>query len=324
MTMSPQDDFTTPPPSRRLLRPEEVDMTEAERRAADVKRLWGDDQKVPQPSLPWPPGRPSAPEVLRLLDYAHDAATGRPTRPARPRLLAAPGDASDAQIAAVNGANYRAQMAYEQEDESFLTRFRYWAALDEQLKTQLCADVRWQDGPAWLVSAPRAREVPNVVLHAPDEHVARQRYYPLVTGKPVPEALEYPFAISVTRYEPSPTPPRSNDHEQAPTQREGHSGHAGDRPGGGGPASDAAGEAGAVERGHTPEQPGAAAAEVAGDGQEAQGGEEAEVISDQSSVSSAARLCVNCGRDISPDHPEAMYCGSACRTAAYRKRQQSA
>jgi hypothetical protein len=199
-------EFAEPPPSRRLGRPEEVNLTPAERAEQGRRRLLGHTQFVEPPRV-WEPGAPSSPEVLRLLDYPH-AANGQPLPPRRPQEPVPPGPhASDAELAAHAGRRHRTFYQYGLDEELFMDRFRYWVGLDVCQKSQLAADVQFgkEESPQWTVHVPADPAQPPLVLRAPDELTACRRYKALcgitAAGQLLGQESEPVVAV---RFEPAP------------------------------------------------------------------------------------------------------------------------
>jgi hypothetical protein len=172
-----ENDFSQAPPSRRYCRPEETGLTNEQLKEAELVRLWGRDE--PQTKrMEWAPGALSHPSVSRLLDFPHSG-TGQPLPPKRfTEPPSAPANATDNELVAHQGRRHRIFLQWQEDDETYMDRFRFWAGLDAATKTQLAADARWgkEDSPFWQCSVGADPSQPPAVLKAPHEHEARRRY----------------------------------------------------------------------------------------------------------------------------------------------------
>jgi hypothetical protein len=210
MNESAPDDFSVPPPSRRLPRAEFAGLTEEEIRDADARRLLGERPWQP-PERFWAPGAPSPPEVLKLLEYPHHQDTGMPLPPEKYVAPPEPGaGASDAAHAAYQGLCARLEKQYREAERSYRARFAWWAGASAAVKTQLCADIasaRQPAGaPSWRCCVLSDPIQPEAVLKAQDENAARALYKRLTGIRYVEPKAETDFAepISVVLYEPAP------------------------------------------------------------------------------------------------------------------------
>jgi hypothetical protein len=217
--MTPTEDFTDAPTSRRAPRPEQVGMTPRERQEADARRLVGEPKWEP-PAPCWAPGRRSDPEVLRLLDYPHCPVTGMPLQPgAFEEPAPPPPSAPDQERAGWMARRDRLWREHQAGLDEYRARFAFWASLDSCAKTQLGFDAedRGKEGPEWLVSVPADPAQPPVILAAADAHEARQRYKVkngIIVVVPRAEA-GYGEPVEVVAY--LPPLPSCNGHAEAET-----------------------------------------------------------------------------------------------------------
>jgi hypothetical protein len=176
------EDFSEPPPGRRIRGGEEAGLTEAERRERDRQRLWGEKPREPPPPV-WEPAAPSSAAALALLDYAH-ARTGQPLPPAPPPEPVPPGPhASDQELTAYEGRRHRAFWGFREEDATFMRRFVYFCSMDAACRLQLACDAHarevWKDPPGtplWSVAVLTDPTQPPAVIQAPTAEAARERY----------------------------------------------------------------------------------------------------------------------------------------------------
>jgi hypothetical protein len=151
--------FTRPPASRSLVKQQDP-LTLAPQHPEGYR----------EPEPVWGPPAPSAPQVLALLDFPHDPVTGMPVAPRRPfgQQPALPPGSTDEQGAAWAAHWARKLQEFEEADQGYFARFKFWAALDANLKTQLRADVqgRKATGIPWAVTAPHSPLMVPLVIRA--------------------------------------------------------------------------------------------------------------------------------------------------------------
>jgi hypothetical protein len=204
------NDFSSPPPGRAVVRAEYAGLDPAEARLRDAQRLAGVAVQWTPPAPRWQAGAPSAPEVLRLLDFPH-ASTGMPSPVGRFIEPPPPSPAAtDEEIAEHLGRRHRLFEAHREADDTYMERFRFWVGLDAASKTQLAADTQDRNStdPSWLCTMPQDNAQVPVVLKAKDEHEARSKYEKLCGILFAPRLPETGHAepIQVTPYTPPPAP----------------------------------------------------------------------------------------------------------------------
>jgi hypothetical protein len=201
------EDFRTPPPGRRLRRPEDFGLTDEQRRLAERDRLVGQKDYEPPPSL-WAPAAPSHPSVRRLLERPHSP-VGMPLPPAKPLLPQLGPRPTDGELAAHSGRCFRMMAEYQAADDEFYLAYLFWVDLDVAAKTQLASEAMYDNPaePQWVVQVLPDPSVPPVVVRAPDAVVARERGRQLLLGKdPRGAYVDQPHSgyepWSVTLYQP--------------------------------------------------------------------------------------------------------------------------
>jgi hypothetical protein len=211
------DDFSEPPPSRRIRRPDELGLSEEERRLADRDRLVGEKPYELPPSQ-WAPATPSHPAVRRLLQLAHNE-VGMPVPPRKPRLPDISPRATDTELLAHSGRCFRVQAEYQAADEEFYSAYLFWVDLDVAAKTQLASEAAYDNPaePQWLVSILTDGSVPPVIVRAPDATVARSRARQLLLGKDPrgayvdqPRSGYDPWSVTPYQQESADGPPSGN------------------------------------------------------------------------------------------------------------------
>jgi hypothetical protein len=164
-------------PSALAVRPGLADLSPEQRRKAEAQLLVGKGEDRVRESIYQSPGF-SKPEVLRLLNYEH-AKNGQPIPPRPPKIPSAPLGASHEELLAYTVERDRLLGRVTEATENYMARFRYWASLDSQLKTQLAADAQFNiaeaDKPAWSVSLPADPVAPRLIIRAESAALARIR-----------------------------------------------------------------------------------------------------------------------------------------------------
>jgi hypothetical protein len=201
-------DFSALPPTRRMGRPEDAGLSQAEILVKDATRLIGLTKKEPPPRK-WAPAERSSPQVLALLDYPHDPRTGVPLAPTPPGDEPPPrNNATDEELAAANGRHFRRWQQFEEANRSYWARWNFWVGLDRAAKSQLCCDVQFgqEDAPEWAVTLLRDGDYPALLIRAQTEHEAIDRFKAVcgIRGFVQVEGDDYESPIVARRVEPAP------------------------------------------------------------------------------------------------------------------------
>jgi hypothetical protein len=202
------DDFTTPPPGRRVLRDEYQGLTPEEIRQREVERIWGSEKRAAPPPV-WQAPAPSPPEILALLRFAHDPQTGRPAAPPRPPPPETPGPfASDSELVAAGGRRHRALSQFLAEDDQYWQRFTFWAGLDNCQKTQLAADARFggEQSPSWSVVCTQDPSQVPVVVKASHAAEAISRWREICGVRGFDVLADFTEPLTATPYQPPEVP----------------------------------------------------------------------------------------------------------------------
>jgi hypothetical protein len=155
-----------------------------QRRERDAYRLaQGDAAAGPARPPVWPAGTPTPPELLAQLQPC-DPASGRPLD--EPAVLG--------ELPFLSTARERRGME----------RFRAWAQLDARAKSQLVCDLRFtnEGEPQWVVTVPFDGSQPPLVVRAPDEANAQQRYREVCGIRGLDPPKDGSPTMSVTPYVP--------------------------------------------------------------------------------------------------------------------------